>query len=313
MKSPFHFSPLPMLLAILFSCSDSSNDDMEEGGYTVSGTITGDNVDEVIILVNGEHVGTTNSIGYFSVPLLAPNVNTISPQKQGLIFDPLSQIIDGDMSVENVDFVASTDPMGTQGLTIDGENFVVFNSSVFDIVANVDNSLRLDLAENAIWYHNGQAGLVYTEIAGDFIVSARVSAQKSSDNEQVAECNVCLGGLMARNPDNLSGENYVHMVVGVNPVGVGVETKNTLNGNSDFTPTDDGSASYEVQMERSGSTFTLSKRAVGQASWVLATSYEREDLPDLLQVGMNIYTSVGGSEVADLSVLFENINLEIKE
>ncbi len=170
--------------------------------------------------------------------------------------------------------------------------------------------LRLDLTQNAIWFQGDQAGLLYTEITGDFSMSATVRAQRSSDNTQAPDCNVCLGGLMARNPDDASGENYVHIVVGRNPAGVGVETKTTLNSVSTFTPYDDNLSEAELRMTRDGDSFTLYRRDVGSTRpWTAVETYERPDLPETLQVGFNIYTSVTRSTVADLSVAFEGIDL----
>lgn len=113
---------------------------------------------------------------------------------------------------------------------------------------------------------------------------------------------------MARNPDDSNGENYVHVVTGFTPEGLGVETKNTINGTSTYEAVNDGTAEFELQLIRQGSTFTMNKRANGTSDWILAGIYQRADLPATLQVGLNIYTFQTG-ELADLSVLFRNIEL----
>jgi len=206
----------------------------------------------------------------------------------------------------DADFTATlVAPVSIQNL-----DFEYFNDNVFDAVENETDQLRLNLKANAIWYHNAEAGLVYTEITGDFSTSAKVTAQKASNHDQAPDCNVCLGGLMVRNQDDSNGENYVHIVVGFTPVGIGVETKNTTNGNSEYTPTNDGSAVYEIRIERNENTFIMSKRAVGETEWQLAAQYERPDLPTTIQLGFNIYTSVSSANVADLSVLFEDIEID---
>jgi hypothetical protein len=57
---------------------------------------------------------------------------------------------------------------------------------------------------------------------------------------------------------------------------------------------------------RVGSTFRLYKRELGASSWMLATTFERPDLPDTLQVGANAYA---GSMMGqfDLVVIVDEI------
>ena len=307
---------LLVLLITLVSCGESekeSQKEMEETidpKFTIGGAITGEDAQNVEITLTDANSSittlNTGSENTFSFPDLSPGMYTVTPTKDGLTFSPVSQSVNlVSNDINNVDFTSTRD----HALTIDGLGFDYFNETVFEATDIEDNGLRLNLTQNAIWYHDDEAGLVYSEITGDFVFSSRVSAQKVSNHAQAPDCNVCLGGLMARNPDDTNGENYVHIVVGVNPAGLGVETKNTTNGNSDFTPTDDGSAVYEIQLERQGSTFYLSKRAVGETQWQLAAEYERADMPNSLQVGFNIYTSVSGG-LADLSVIFEDVSID---
>ncbi|XOV93075.1 MAG: hypothetical protein ACFHWX_23115 [Bacteroidota bacterium] len=184
------------------------------------------------------------------------------------------------------------------------------NPQVFDLIDSTETRIQLDLKSNALWYHDSQAGLMYTEVTGDFTISAIVRARKKSDNDQVVDCDVCLGGLMARDPLSAGGQNYVHIVTGNTPAGLGVETKRTENSVSTYEPVNNGSADNELRIQRIGSEYKLYKRAVGATTWIEAATYQHDNLPETLQVGINIYTAQSGTSVADLSVIYEGIVLE---
>lgn len=200
-------------------------------------------------------------------------------------------------------------------IDINGTTWSLFNKDVFS-VAVTDDGVTLDLEQNAIWYQGNQGGLLYQNITGDFTISATVMARRKSNDVLPPNCNVCLGGLMARNPDSGSGENYVHLVSGNTPENdndgideLGFEHKNTTNSVSPFEPITDGSSDHELQMVREGNDFSLYSRDIGATDWNLVITHNRPDLPATLQVGLNIYTASGGS-TADLRVIFEDIVVE---
>jgi hypothetical protein len=67
------------------------------------------------------------------------------------------------------------------------------------------------------------------------------------------------------------------------------------------------SASAELRICRFGSTFNLYKRSVAtNEAWMLAGSFDRPDLPDTLQVGVNIYTD----SAPDVQARVENLRIE---
>ena len=68
-----------------------------------------------------------------------------------------------------------------------------------------------------------------------------------------------------------------------------------------------GSAEAELRLCRFGQIFKLYKRHIGASEpWLLTETFDRPDLPDTLQVGVNIYTD----NTPDLSVRFEQLRLE---
>lgn len=201
-------------------------------------------------------------------------------------------------------------------IEISGTTWSLFNKDIFS-VENTSTGFNLDLEQNAIWYHESQAGLIHQTITGNFTFTATVNARRKSNEMLAPDCNVCLGGLMARNPDNGNGENYVHLVAGNIPETIndaedeiGVEYKSTTNGNSLFDAIPHNSADHELRMVRNGATFSLYSRAINAAEWDLIMTYDRPDLPNTLQVGFNIYTAAATNEgAADLKILYENITL----
>lgn len=191
------------------------------------------------------------------------------------------------------------------------------NASVFQIKTNTGSTLQLDLKANALWYNTSESAHVYRMVTGNFTLTATVSAVKRTNNAQATECTVCLGGLMARNPNaSPEDQDYVHLVSGVTPGGHGAEIKSTTNSNSVYQPTGqnqlpftDAQTSHSLKIVRAGNTFTLSKKSTADSDWVLLGEYNRPDLPATLAVGVNIYTSINGPAVADLSVRYENIQI----
>lgn len=202
-------------------------------------------------------------------------------------------------------------------VTYNGANWKLHNPDVFSIKTNNGADLQLDLERNALWYNTSEGGQMYREVEGNFVLTAHVQSVKKSNNAQATECSVCLGGLMARNPAATSAdEDYVHLVSGVTPGGHGAEMKSTTNSNSVYQPTGnnqlpftDEQLSHDLKLQRTGSVFAFYKKSPADADWVLLGTEDRPDLPSTLAVGINIYTSVTGAGVADLSVKFHQITI----
>lgn len=199
-------------------------------------------------------------------------------------------------------------PTPARPLVYAGQTWTVFRPEVFDVSVE-GTSMRLTLHSVARWAGNGQGGLVYQEASGNFKLTATVRARKASDPSQTVTSLVSLGGLTARNPDGADrggSENYVHIVVGNTPSGIGVETKTTLNGATSYEAVADGSGDAELRICRVGNLFRLYKKLPGSPTWILAAAYQRPDLPQTLQVGANIYSVLR----PDLQVMVEGLHLE---
>ena len=291
---------------ILLSCSD---DGTPAKKFTISGTVlneTGQGQSGVSILNNNVIATTTGANGTYSIADLDVGTYTISAEQAGRSFSPDEidvTLTDDDSDGNN--FIRNSQNV----ITHNNQTWNLFNPGVYSIKQNTGTTLQLDLIQNALWFQASQGGLVYRNVTGDFIITATVNGVRKSDNNQPVGCDICLGGLMARNPSNSTGENYLHVVTGVTPNGAGYETKNTTNSVSPYLATGDANTKHDLRIQRSGATFTLYQRLTGAGTWNVAATFNRPDLPATLFVGINIYTAQGGA-VADLSVIYENIVIE---
>ena len=193
---------------------------------------------------------------------------------------------------------------GFDGAALD-PSWTVLNAPV--VAPSIGSSaLALALTTQALWYQANQGALVYKEVTGDFRVTARVHARKTSAPSDPPSIAVHLGGLMARDPasDGPSApENYLFIVVGFDENDLSVETKNTLDDASDYVGPSWPSADAELRLCRVGSAFHLYRRALGAATFEEATVYDRPDLPPTLQVGPNVYSLTA----PDLTVSFDEV------
>ncbi|HMD80431.1 MAG TPA: hypothetical protein VKE92_03925 [Anaerolineales bacterium] len=187
------------------------------------------------------------------------------------------------------------------------EGWSVFNPSAVAISTEND-SLDLSLRRRALWFMSERGVLVYKPVSGNFKITAEVLVSKNSDPSQPpgGDGTVQLGGLMTR--DGTGGpENYVFIVVGDDGNGLSIETKNTVDSFSTYNGPSWDASEAELRLCRFDSVFNLYRRHIGASeAWTLAGSYDRPDLPDELQVGVNIYTD----NAPDLRVQFDHLRIE---
>ncbi|HEU5292456.1 MAG TPA: carboxypeptidase-like regulatory domain-containing protein [Cyclobacteriaceae bacterium] len=293
-------------LLVFIGCGD---DETQEKKFKISGTViseSGQGLSGISILNNNVVVATTEVGGAYNIEDLDPGAYAIRAQEATRSFTP-SEI---EVTITNEDSEGNDFLRVSQNQIIhNSQTWNLFNPGVYFVKQNTSTTLQLDLTQNALWFQASQGGLIYQNVTGNFTITATVNAVKKSDNTQSAACDICLGGLMARNPNTGSGENYVHVVSGVTPNGVGYETKNTTNNVSPYSATGDANTKHDLRIQRTGSTFTLYQRLSGAITWNVAATFDRPDLPATLMVGINIYTAQAGA-VADLSVVYENVVIE---
>ena len=162
--------------------------------------------------------------------------------------------------------------------------------------------LHVEPAAGSLWF-NARAGvLVHQPIEGDFVATTFASARRLSDPSLPPEPQYRLGGLMARAPG--SAENYVFIVVGADGDDVSVETKTTVDGASTFMGPPFPTGAGQLRVCRVGSTFRMLARETETAAWVERASFERPDLPEVLQVGPMGYAN---NPDPDLRVSFDYV------
>ncbi|HLO15189.1 MAG TPA: hypothetical protein VK206_10195 [Anaerolineales bacterium] len=187
------------------------------------------------------------------------------------------------------------------------EDWSVFNARAVDIKTE-NGSLILTLKYHALWFMEQRGVLIYKPVNGNFKITANVLTSKNSDPTQPpgGDGSAQLGGLMVRN-GNGGQENYVFIVAGDDGSGLSVETKTTQNGLSKYEGPEWNSPDAELRLCRFEPTFNLYKRHVNtNEAWTLAKTFDRPDLPETLQVGVNIYTD---SE-PDLQIRYDNITVQ---
>lgn len=187
------------------------------------------------------------------------------------------------------------------------EEWTVFKPGFVDIQSN-GNALVLTLKAQALWFMNERGVFLYKPVTGNFRITAQVHTSKQSDPSQPpgGDGTVQLGGLMVRSGEG-GRENYVFIVAGDDGNDTSIETKNTVNAFSEYDGPAWDSADVELRICRLGETFHLYKRHIGaEENWIPAASFDRPDLPEAVQVGVNIYSN---SE-PDLQIRFENISID---
>jgi len=223
---------------------------------------------------------------------------------------PATQLIPTEVPSQTPSPLPTSKPTNTivpTGTSIPGfEDWSVFNPRAVNVKTE-NGSLTLTLKSSVLWFMNQHGVLVYKPVSGDFKITADVYTAKSSDPTQPpgGDGSVQLGGLMARN-ENGGKENYVFIVVGDDGDGLSIETKTTLNSESKYAGPEWDSPDAGLRLCRFGQTFNLYKRHLRtNEAWVLAESFDRPDLPDTLQVGVNIYTNSD----PDLQIRYDNITI----
>lgn len=148
------------------------------------------------------------------------------------------------------------------------------------------------------WFEEYHGVFLFKEIAGDFMATTHIKA--NGKHTPVPTSAFSLTGIMARTPrDGLTPatwtpghENWVFITTGVGHAEQGepqIETKTTLNSASDLRLIPSSTDWVDLRVVRVGQTFVMLYRLPG-ASWQLSRCFDRPDMPQRLQVGLNAYT-----------------------
>jgi hypothetical protein len=173
------------------------------------------------------------------------------------------------------------------------------------------DSLAIKTNQESVWWKNTRGPMLFRPVKGDLEVSIKLNARKASNPESFPDSAYQFGGIMLRDPASdsiLTSENYVFNVIGNRgPNGIQVETKSTQNGWSSVQGTDWTTGDVELKIKRIGAEFSLFARSLDDTDWKLIQEYQRADLPEILQLGMIVYSYSGGQGVVDLNVVFKDL------
>ncbi len=138
------------------------------------------------------------------------------------------------------------------------------------------------------WFERLRAPYLFQERDGDVLMMARIRA--AGRNADVPGKPYSLAGLMLRVP-GADRDDWVFITTGT---GVGgrpqLEVKTTRNGRSQLRLLPGATGWVELALARIGGAVVSLYRLPGQ-SWRVGARYDRADLPQRLQWGVNAYTS----------------------
>ena len=146
------------------------------------------------------------------------------------------------------------------------------------------------------WYADFHAPFLFRAVSGDFVVETRLRVDGRAGGQPRAAWS--LAGLMVRAPRTTTpatwtpgGENWLFITSGVaEDVGQPVlETKTTRQSVSRLQLHPVRAGWVQLRVTRRAAAFELASRHDGE-DWVVRARFDRPDLPNTLQVGVNAYT-----------------------
>jgi regulation of enolase protein 1 (concanavalin A-like superfamily) len=145
----------------------------------------------------------------------------------------------------------------------------------------------------SMWYEDYRGPLLYKEVAGDFVVTARVRV--TGKKGRTPESSFSSAGLMVRAPHEGSPdawrpgqEDWVYLTTGSGGAGGGepeFDTKTTDDSISTYRTSPSRSGWIELRVARVGPLVAHAYRFEG-GKWALLARYQRPDLPPVVQVGV---------------------------
>ena len=136
------------------------------------------------------------------------------------------------------------------------------------------------------WYGSGTGAMLSKLITGNFIAEVYLITRNKNNLSEPPTEDYNSAGIIARNP-NTSLQNYVVTNLGMqsHENGVGSEGKTTVDSNSTLYLLP-GANSGRLRMCRVGSTFRILRFLDGESGWTQTNDFNRNDLPETLQVGI---------------------------
>jgi hypothetical protein len=174
-----------------------------------------------------------------------------------------------------------------------------------------ENSFSIKAAGESIWGKESTGPMIFRNAEGNFFLSTLVRTRPYSDTLNFSEDRAWqFGGIMLRNPDSLSGENYIYIAVGKRYNDLRLEVKSTTEGKSTSKTFKWPSGDAELMIQREAVVFGLYARPFGtKGEWTRVQTYYRPDLPNTLQAGIIIYSFSYGKKLNDFIAYFDDVNI----
>ena len=174
------------------------------------------------------------------------------------------------------------------------------------------DKLDIQIVKENVWWRNWRGPMFYTYVKGDIDVCITVQTRKASSPEEYPSKAYQFGGLILRDPLSekfFTSENYIFNVVGYRNSKLTIETKSTSGGWSDVEGHDWATGDAELRIVRKGTVFQLYARPIDEKNWQLMKTYDRPDLPEIMQLGVIAYAYSEWSGYHDLKASFANLRL----
>lgn len=176
------------------------------------------------------------------------------------------------------------------GMSLDG-SWAVHNVERAELDVT-GGQLRLAPHANQVWVNAKEGVLVYKLVTGDFKVTTTVHARLTTDLTKPLDHGFQVGGLMARD-QNFPPASYVAINAGLGTMDALAVFHESTKASSTMSDESPFGADAQLRICRTGSTFSLLKRAPGDTTWVEELQVTRDDLPMILQVGPDVSSGVG--------------------
>jgi serine/threonine protein kinase len=161
---------------------------------------------------------------------------------------------------------------------------------------------------NTGWYQAGHGMLLYEEIKGDFVATARLSAKSLSNPSGPPTRQFNSAGLVARDPNSTpTTEMWIMISLGQQGSFPGTKTEPTCHSHSQPTFQPTSTMAGELRLARIGTKFSLLRRLDGEQEWRLLKEHQFPEVPDVLQVG----PAVNAYQAADIRATFDSVRIDV--
>lgn len=151
------------------------------------------------------------------------------------------------------------------------------------------------IPSSGAWYHNYHGAYYYKEVEGDFLVTTKMEV--TGRDSEIPSDDWTLSGLMIRKPIDYNAvtnkedvkENWMYIMEGTSSYGTRlIDQKQTKDGRHSYSTEPSKNGRVELAFARIGSLFVGAYRHEGDKDWSIFNHFIREDMPEVVQVGLGL-------------------------